>query len=107
MEEAMREKLLSTGERVEGYADTGDDAMTELARGSKSNVTSEHVAHISQPRLPSRAPLSAFQLSEVQRQSEPNMMVPQPMPSSGHAYLIAIVALLFCTIGVLVYLLVA
>jgi anti-anti-sigma regulatory factor len=80
-----------------------------LARGSSSMVTAEHVKRVSRPRLPargSRDSLSAFQMPEPQRMSEHDITVPRRMPGNEAPYLITIVALLLCTVGVLVYLLI-
>lgn len=83
-------------------------APPSLARGSSSAVTAEHVKRVSRPRLPargSRDSLSAFQLPEPQRVTEHDMTVPRPLPGNEAPYLIAIVALLLCTVAVFVYLL--
>ena len=70
-------------------------------------MTAEHVKRVSRPRLParsSRESLSAFQL-EVKRPSEHDITAPRALPGNEGPYLIAVVALLMCTVGVLVYLL--
>ena len=76
----------------------------QLARGSASMVTSEQLMRVSQPRMKSSAPLSAFQLPEAQRQSERELTTPRPVEGSERPYLFAIVALLFCAVAVLAYL---
>lgn len=84
-------------------------APPSLARGSSSMVTAEQIKRISRPRLPargSRDSLSTFQLPEPQRLSEHDMTVPRRLPGNEAPYLITIVALLLCTVGVLVYLLI-
>ncbi|NVB82459.1 MAG: hypothetical protein HOV81_29035 [Kofleriaceae bacterium] len=89
--------------------ETKHDA-TELARGSNSAVTSEHVKRISQPQFvarSSRPSLSAYQLPDGQRASEQDITFSRPrvMPANERPYLIAITLLLLCTVGVLVFLL--
>lgn len=88
------------------------DEPARVARGSNSAVTKEHVQKISQPRLPSRGSrpsLSAFQLPDgVKRPSRPSehdLHMPAPMPPSERPWLIAIVVLLLCTLGVLAFVL--
>jgi hypothetical protein len=82
----------------------------ELARGSNSAVTAEHVKRISQPQFvarSSRPSLSAYQLPDGQRASEQEITFSRPrvLPSNERPYLVAIVVLLLATVGVLVYLL--
>lgn len=78
----------------------------ELARGSRASVAD--VRAVSQPRLQqkrgSRPSLSTFQLDN-KRPSDREILLPRTMPINERPYLIAIVALLFCTLGILVYLL--
>jgi anti-anti-sigma regulatory factor len=87
------------------------EPQADLARGSTARISTEQMATISQPRLPqrgSRPSLSAFQLGEGKRPSEHEIIVPgrrSAMPSSDTPYLVAIIVLLFCVVGVLVYLL--
>jgi anti-anti-sigma regulatory factor len=79
----------------------------QLARGSNSSVTAEHVKRISRPRLTardSRPSLSAFQIAE-KRPSEHELPAPRVMPPSERPYIILIILLLMCTVGVLVFLL--
>jgi anti-anti-sigma regulatory factor len=83
------------------------EPVRELARGSNSAVTVEHVKRISQPRIAerqSRPSLSAFQLLD-KRPSEHELVVPRAMPPSERPYIILIILLLLCTVGVLVFLL--
>lgn len=83
------------------------EPAADLARGSSSSVTADHVMHISQPRLPSRGSresLSAFQVL-TNRPSEHDITAPRVMPINERPYLIAIVTLLFCAVGILFYLL--
>lgn len=85
---------------------TPQDQEPDLARGSSSSVTAEHVKNVSHPRLPpreTRPSLSAFQVLE--RYSEQEMTAPRVMPGNDRPYLIAIIALLICAVGVLVALL--
>src|SRR5262245_14125844 len=86
----------------------------EFPRGSMSGstmsaVTDEHVRRVSKPRLApkdSRPSLSAFQLTEPHRQSEREIVSPFAMPaSSSRPYLIAVVLLLVCVVGILFFLL--
>lgn len=82
------------------------EAEPDLARGSSTSVTDEHVKTISHPRLPpreTRPSLSAFQVLE--RYSEHEMTAPRVMPGNDRPYLIAIIALLIGAVGVLVALL--
>ena len=83
-----------------------EERRTELARGSGSTLTNEQLTRVSQPRLRSSAPLSAFQLPEAARKSELDM-VPRAMPPNARPYLIAIIALLVGMLSILVYLLFA
>ncbi len=76
-----------------------------LARGSRASVTD--VKAVSQPRLSkrgSRPSLSTFQVQK-ERPSEREILMPRAQPVNERPYLIAIVALLFCTLGILFYLL--
>lgn len=76
-----------------------------LARGSRASVTD--LKAVSQPRLPkrgSRPSLSTFQVQK-ERPSEREIVLPRAMPINERPYLIAIVALLFCMLGILFYLL--
>jgi anti-anti-sigma regulatory factor len=79
-----------------------------LARGSNSAVTVEHVKRVSQPRIAgrdSRPSLSAFQLPG-HRPSEHELPSPPRMaPPSERPYIVMIILLLMCCIGVLVFLL--
>lgn len=99
----MDEKRVATSARDERPA-VEEERRPEVARGSGSAISSEQLARVSQPRLRSSAPLSAFQLPEAARKSELDM-VPRVMPPNTRPYLIAIIALLFGTLSVLVYLL--
>jgi hypothetical protein len=83
----------------------------KLARGSNSSVTAEHVSRISRPRISSRdsrPSLSAFQLPDG-RSSRPSerevIMPPRAMPPSERPYIILIILLLLCTVGVLAFML--
>lgn len=100
----MTEKRLVRTQRDAGTPEPEVEREPSLARGSTAQVTAEHVKSISQPRI-SRAPLSAFQLPVSQRNSEPEIMIPQPVSTSERRYLIAIVALLLCVVAVLTFLL--
>ena len=102
----MGHKQKVTVEVSRGSADVhGEpDPDRQLARGSTSLVTAEHVMRVSQPRMKSSAPLSAFQLPDAQRQSERELTAPRPIAGSERPYLFAIVALLFCAVAVLAYL---
>jgi hypothetical protein len=83
------------------------EPQRELARGSNSAVTVEHVKQVSQPRIPgrdSRPSLSAYQMIE-KRASERELVVPRAMPPSERPYFVLIIMLLLCTVGVLVFLL--
>lgn len=85
------------------------DLAQDLARGSSSGVTVEHVKRVSQPRITprqSRPSLSAFQLADGTRASEQELTFRRPRPPQDRPYLLAIVALLLCTVGILVYLLI-
>lgn len=85
----------------------------ELARGSSSAITVEHVKRISQPRVASRQSrpsLSAFQVPEPKRISEGEILTPRAMPAAGGAYvamIILIVAALLGTVAVMLYMLLA
>lgn len=86
------------------------EVEAELARGSNTAVTAEHVKRISQPQFvarSSRPSLSAYQLPDGQRASEQEITFSRPrvMPANERPYLIAIVLLLLLTVGVLVFLL--
>ncbi len=84
------------------------DPPPEMARGSRGAITPDQVMRISQPRLSqrdSRPSLSAFQLPDRVRQSERELVKPPMAPPSERPYLIAIVLLLLCTVGVLMFLL--
>lgn len=91
--------------------DAKTESSPDLARGSVHSMTGEQVKAVSQPRLPSRGSrhsLSAFQLPDAMRYSEQEVTTSRPRmvaPTNERPYLIAIVALLFLTVGVLVYLL--
>lgn len=85
-----------------------DEPTDHFARGSRASITGEHVKQVSQPRLSqreSRSSLSAFQMIEARRPSEQDILHPRVMPGDDRPYLIAIVALLLCAVGVLVALL--
>ena len=80
----------------------------DLARGSNASVTAEHLRRISKPRLSrgSKPSMSAFQMPDPRRQSEEEILIPPPLPSMNHRpYFIAVIMLLLCTAGVLVFLL--
>lgn len=90
--------------------ETKHDANAELARGSNSAVTAEHVKRISQPQFvarSSRPSLSAFQLPDGQRASEQEITFSRPrvVPPNSRPYLLAMMLLMLLTIGVLVFLL--
>lgn len=77
----------------------------QLARGSRASATD--LKAVSQPRLQkrgSRPSLSTFQVDN-KRPSEREILLPRAMPINERPYLFAIVALLFCTLAILVYLL--
>jgi anti-anti-sigma regulatory factor len=80
----------------------------EMARGSRGSIAPDQIMRISQPRLPSRdssrPSLSAFQ-QLAERHSERELIKPAMAPPNERPYLIAIVLLLLCTVGVLAFLL--
>jgi hypothetical protein len=76
-----------------------------LARGSSTGVSPD-VSAVSSPRMPSRAPISLFQLpDEERRQSAPEITEPRVEPPSERPYLIAVIVLLFAVVAVLAFLL--
>ena len=95
------------GQQKKALVQARGDSQRELARGSNASVTVEHVKKISRPRLTareSRPSLSAFQIPE-KRPSEHELILPRTMPPSERPYIILIILLLLCTVGVLVFLL--
>jgi hypothetical protein len=79
-------------------------SSSKLARGSSTAVTSEQLARVSQPRIPSRTPISVFQLDGEERQSASELTAPRVKPPSERPYLIAVIALLFGVVAVLAFL---
>ncbi|HUS32894.1 MAG TPA: hypothetical protein VMZ53_30540 [Kofleriaceae bacterium] len=75
-------------------------SSTQLARGS-----SREVAAVSKPRARVDTPVSAFQLDETTRQSQLEMTLRRPKTDNSRIYMIAIIALLACTVAVLAVLL--
>jgi hypothetical protein len=83
------------------------DSSPSLARGSKGEITAEHVKKISSPQLrgrQSQPSLSAFQLPDV-RYSEQALARPITPPPSSRPYVIAILFLLILAVGVLAFML--
>jgi anti-anti-sigma regulatory factor len=76
-----------------------------LARGSSSQVTAEHIKAISKPRLQerSRPSLSAFQIAEAPRHSERTLEVLRRAARSELRFVVGLVVFLFVAIAVLVY----
>lgn len=94
--------------KVQPRTKRDDEPTDHFARGSRTSITSEPVRRSSHSRLSkreSRPSLSAFQMIDGRRPSEPNLRPPSIMPGDDRPYLIAIVALLLCAVGVLVALL--
>ncbi len=78
----------------------------KLARGSTSSGMDEKRS--SQLRVPLRTSspsLSVFQLPTSERTSQRELLPPPARSPSERPYLIAVVALLFCTVGLLAYVL--
>lgn len=85
-----------------------NDSVAPVARGSISTITPDQVMRISKPRLTprdSRPSLSAFQLPDGVRQSDLDLTKPRMPPPSERPYLVAIILLLLCMVGVLGFLL--
>jgi hypothetical protein len=98
----MTEKRLARELRTGRIDEPQSESEPEFARGSTSRVTAEQLMQISQPRTPSRAPMSVFQVAPQHAPSEPEeMIVPAAGPSSDRPYLIVVIALLFGMVAVL------
>ena len=96
---------LESAQPAEPVASRSSRPSGSLARGSNTAVSAD-VSAVSAPRMPSRAPISLFQLpDEERRQSAPEIMEPRVQPPSERPYLIAIVVLLFAMVAVLAFLL--
>ena len=99
----MDEKRVATRTvRDERPAVEEEQRTPEVARGSGSMISSEQLARVSQPRLPSRAPLSVFQMPEETRKSETEIL-PPVRPPNARPYMIAIIVLLFAMVSILAY----
>jgi hypothetical protein len=78
------------------------ERQSRLSKGSRPSLSPVDVQSISQPRRSSRSSLSAFQTGV--RGS--NVEVPHPDEvNNTRPYLIAVILLLLCTVGVLILLL--
>jgi anti-anti-sigma regulatory factor len=104
--------FVSDQQRAKRRADAS--SRPELARGSGSPLTTEHIKRISQPRISlrdSRPSFAAFDMAEERRQSDLELFASRrTMAVGGGGWLfaiIAIVTLLLGTAGVLFYMLLA
>jgi anti-anti-sigma regulatory factor len=82
----------------------------ELARGSRDGVSADHVKRVSKPQMRPRASvpsLSAFQLPQARNSEHDLHTRPPTPPPDSRPYIIAVLALLLCAVGVLGFLLLA
>ena len=78
------------------------ERQTKLSKGSRPSLAPVSVQSISQPRRSSRGSLSAFQTGV--RGSNADVTHPDAA-TNNRPYLIAVLLLLLCTVGVLILLL--